>query len=144
MKRPNRIRNIGIHPGKRGIKIPRKKKFEPVIPTLSGVSVRSQYEKICADYLYQHKINFRYEPLILLEGKQYRPDFFLTDHNIFIEICGYNHMPYYRDRVRRKIHLYRKHDLQTIFIQYNGNGSLKNIIARELDKAGIKPGVCDL
>jgi len=141
MKRSNRTGNIGIPPGKRGIKIPRKKKFEPVIPTLSGVSVRSQYEKICADYLYQHKINFRYEPLILLEGKQYRPDFFLTDYNIFIEICGYNHMPYYRDRVRWKIQLYRKHDLQTIFIQYNGKGSLKKIIASELDKAGIKPGI---
>jgi len=99
--------------------------------------VRSRYEKTTADFLYKNNIEFQYEPLILLAGKQYRPDFFLPRHNLFLEICGYNHMPFYTDRIGFKEQLYRKHSLNAIFIRYNGKGSLSAILRRSLGEHGV-------
>jgi DNA helicase IV len=121
----------------RGARLERKKKFEPTIATASGVEVRSLYEKRCADFLFDNNIKFKYEPLILLDGKQYRPDFFLPDFNLFIEICGYGHMPYYNERLKLKERLYEKHNLQVLFIHYNGRGSLEKKIRESLEKHGI-------
>ncbi|MDH3938005.1 MAG: hypothetical protein OEV68_11790, partial [candidate division Zixibacteria bacterium] len=83
----------------RGVRLPRQRRFEAILPTESGVTVRSKYERRCADFFTKHHIQFQYEPLILLAGRQFRPDFFLPEHDLFVEICGYGHMPHYRDRV---------------------------------------------
>jgi hypothetical protein len=121
----------------RGIRLTRKKRFEPKLKTLSGIPVRSKYEQRCADFLFENNIAFQYEPLMLLGGRQYRPDFYLPVHNIFIEICGYNHQPYYRDRQIQKTRIYEKNNLDVLFINYNGRGSLKRILEDQLSKAGI-------
>ncbi|PKK83182.1 MAG: hypothetical protein CVT49_09725 [candidate division Zixibacteria bacterium HGW-Zixibacteria-1] len=122
----------------RGIKLERRRRFEPTIATKSGINVRSKYEKKCADFLFENKIEFQYEPLILLAGKQYRPDFFLPDQNLFLEICGYNHMPFYVDRVGFKRQLYEKHNLRAIFIHYNGKGSLEEELKKSLAAYGFQ------
>ena len=122
----------------RGVKVERHRRFEPKIATKSGVRVRSQYEKKCADFLFKNKIEFQYEPLILLAGKQYRPDFYLTNYDLFLEICGYNHMPYYVDRTEFKKQLYRKHNLRAIFIRYNGKGSLDELLRQSFDEFGLE------
>ena len=125
-----------IHSGRynppKGIKLTRKMKFEPTIETDSGVKVRSRYEKICADYLFGNKIVFQYEPLLLLGGRQFRPDFYLPGYNLFIEICGYNHMPFYRDRVAEKQGVYQRYKLNVIFIRAKTHGSLINQLKDEL------------
>ncbi|MCP4634387.1 MAG: hypothetical protein GY855_15780 [candidate division Zixibacteria bacterium] len=121
----------------RGIKLHRKKKFEPVLETKSGIKVRSKYEVTTANYLYNNSIEFLYEPLMILGGQQYRPDFYLPEYNLFLEICGYNHMPYYRDRSAYKYETYKRHGLQFIFIYYNGKGSLEKIIKEELEKFSV-------
>ena len=77
------------------------------------------------------------EPLILLDERQYRPDFYLPDYDLFLEICGYGHMPHYNDRTAHKMRIYHKHNLQAIFIYYNGKGSLEELIAKELQDFGI-------
>jgi hypothetical protein len=110
----------------------RKMKFEPILPTESGIKVRSKYEQRCADYLYTCGITFQYEPLILLEGRKYRPDFYLPHYNLFIEICGYGHMPFYNDRIRQKKRVYEKEKINAIFILYNGRGSLEDILRDRL------------
>jgi len=121
----------------RGVKLERRRAFQPRIETKSGVRVRSSYEKTTADFLHKNNITFQYEPLILLAGKQYRPDFFLPDYDLFLEICGYNHMPFYTDRTKFKQELYRKHNLRAIFIRYNGKGSLPNILKTSLAGLGV-------
>lgn len=121
-----------------GVRLVRKKKFEPVIITDSGIKVRSKYEKRCADFLYEQNITFQYEPLILLGSKQYRPDFYLPKFNLFLEICGYGHMPYYTDRVSFKKKVYEEHNMKAIFIFYNGKGSLEELLREELSKFNIK------
>jgi len=85
-----------------------------------------------------NNIKYQYEPLILLDGRQYRPDFYLPDYNLFLEICGYRHMPFYSDRIERKQMIYKKNRLKAVFISYNGRGSLEKLIESELEKFGIE------
>ena len=112
-------------------------KSEPAWPTTAGVKVRSHYEQTCADYLHNNRVRFQYEPLILLGGRQFRPDFYLPDFNLFLEICGYGHMPYYRGRITHKKQVYRRHQLHAVFINYNGRGSLTKLIRAELECHGV-------
>lgn len=122
----------------RGIRVPRKRRFEPVLETESGIKVRSQYEKRCADYLFRNKIEFQYEPLMLLGGRQFRPDFFLPEYNLFLEICGYDHMPFYRDRTAHKRRLYHKQGLRSVFLHFEGKVSLEAEIQSELSRFGVE------
>jgi hypothetical protein len=132
-KRRQRPRKNGKPPRLRRSFKPRAKIPEPTFSTSANIKVRSQYEKKCAEYLKKRNIKFVYEPLILLAGRQYRPDFFLPEYDLFLEICGYNHMPFYNNRTAFKKRLYQKHNLRAIFIRYNGKGSLDELIQKELD-----------
>ena len=118
----------------RGLHLPRKQRFQPVLSTPSGTKVRSQYEKRCVAYFEANQIQYQYEPLLLLGGRQYRPDFFLPEYNLFVEICGYNHMPHYRDRIAEKKQIYNKHQIRALFLHYTGKGSLEKLIQKELSR----------
>jgi len=112
----------------RGVKRTSRGLPQPSVRASSGRKVRSKLEARVAAWLDSRKITYQYEPLILLEGKQYRPDFFLPQFNLFLEICGFGHMPYYSDRVELKRQMYEKHGLRAIFIKYNGRGSLEKML----------------
>lgn len=81
-------------------------------------------EKACAEYLTANGIEFVYEPLLLLSGKQYRPDFYLPKLGIFIEICGFTHMPFYRDRMEEKRRVYASQGLNVHFIEIRSKKAL--------------------
>ena len=129
-----RFRKKGLYSRPRGTRLPRKQKFQAELATDSGVKVRSKYEKTCADFLHASGIEFQFEPLMLLKGRQFRPDFYLPEYNLFLEICGYGHMPYYRSRMRHKQRLYDELGLRSAFIHYDGKGSLEELIRCELKK----------
>ena len=138
MLKRRRHKKSGKYSPLRGIRVPRKRRFEPVLATESGVKVRSQYEKRCADYLFRNRIEFQYEPLILLGGRQFRPDFFLPEYNLFLEICGYDHMPFYRDHTAHKQQIYGKRELRSVFLHYEGKSSLETKIRTDLVKFGVE------
>jgi hypothetical protein len=79
--------------------------------------VRSRLERACVAFLEEQGIRYQYEPLLLLAGRQYRPDFFLPDYGLFLEICGYTHMPFYCDRLLEKEAVYRKQGLKVAFLR---------------------------
>ena len=136
MRKRARIKKDGLFVPIRSQKQQQDKFKKPGLATKSGILVRSKYEQICADFLFNNKIKFSYEPLMLIEGHKFRPDFFLNDHNLFIEICGFNHMPYYRSRVDLK-KIYKKGNINALFIDYNGKGSLELIIKEKLEALQI-------
>jgi hypothetical protein len=90
-----RFSKSGKHAPPRGERLKRQERNAPRYDTQAGVKVRSRLEQRCADVLTDAGIVFQYEPLLLLAGRQYRPDFFLPEFNLFLEICGYRHMPFY-------------------------------------------------
>lgn len=118
----------------------RKRHHEPGLATNAGIRVRSEPEKLTAEFLDKQHIRFLYEPLMLLNGRQYRPDFFLPDYNLFIEICGYTHMPFYRDRVAYKRKLYAQRDLHVLFIECAKRSELIPTLRQELGNKGVKLG----
>ena len=58
---------------------------------LKGHWVRSTWELAVANWLFQNKIDYQYEPALfdLGDGIRYRPDFYLLKPNIWIEVKGY-------------------------------------------------------
>jgi len=132
-----RYTGIGKYSFLKGAKLARGSKSTPAVETDSGLMVRSKYEKDCVSFFEENKIEFQYEPLILLSGRQFRPDFFLPQYNLFIELCGYTHMPFYRDRIEKKRQLYAHHNLNALFIVYSGKGSLPELLYRELRAVGV-------
>jgi len=136
MKRP-RVFKTGKPTGRKGDRLPRLKGNEPRIETKSGHKVRSELERICANALHAAGIEFQYEPLMLLAGRQFRPDFFLPKENLFLEICGYVHMPHYRDRMEEKRQLYRDQGLKALFVTARNPSELRRILPSELAPFGI-------
>jgi len=139
MRTRKRPRLTGRPRPPRGVKSPRRNRFAAKLQTTTGIKVRSRYEQQCVKFLLAHDLEFQYEPLILLAGRQYRPDFFLPQFNLFLEICGYGHMPFYRDRVTHKKKQYAAGGLNCMFISYNGKGSLEKLLRDEFTKAGLLP-----
>ncbi|MHA1805590.1 MAG: UvrD-helicase domain-containing protein, partial [Promethearchaeota archaeon] len=69
----------------------RNKKYS----TLNNIEVKSISERDIGNFLFLHGITFEYEPIVQWvdeseEGKEYRPDFYLPDYNIYIEHWGVN------------------------------------------------------
>jgi len=63
--------------------------------TLNDISVKSISERDIGNFLFLHNIKFEYEPLVgwvdeSEEDKEYHPDFYLPDYNIYIEHWGLN------------------------------------------------------
>lgn len=85
-------------------------------------------------------IEFQYEPLILIENRQFRPDFYLPQYNLFLEICGYGHMPHYRIRVQQKKHLYEKFDMNSIFIECKTKCDMNKTLKHEFARRGLLEG----
>lgn len=117
-----------------GVRYGRPKIKPPQLPAGNRLRVRSRYEKECVDYFEEMGIAYKYEPLIILAGRQYRPDFYLPDYDLFIEICGYNHMPFYTDRVEQKRQLYACHSMKAVFIVHSGRGSIKDKLRGVLER----------
>ncbi|MBK9736186.1 MAG: UvrD-helicase domain-containing protein [Saprospiraceae bacterium] len=53
--------------------------------SLNGTKVRSKSEQYIADWLYRHNIKFVYEPKVNFQEKEFYPDFFIPDANLYIE-----------------------------------------------------------
>lgn|GEM_PF-5097746 len=60
-------------------------KARRALKTLRGEYVRSVDERFIADFLYLQDIKYEYEPKYTYISTSYYPDFFLNDHNIYLE-----------------------------------------------------------
>lgn len=122
-----------------GNRNPRRQKIKPsAVVAKSNRPVRSNLEKYCVEYFDAHGITFVYEPLMLLAGRQYRPDFYLPQFGLFLEICGFTHMPFYVDRMEEKRRQYREHGLRAEFLLARSKPQLLKQIAELVAKLQSK------
>lgn len=61
--------------------------------TLGGEEVASQAEKVIADFLFTHRVDYRYESIAgwaetAADKRAYKPDFYLPEYDIYIEHWG--------------------------------------------------------
>lgn len=92
--------------------------------------IRSKLEQAAIEWFRERRLDFQYEPLIVLGGRQYRPDFYLPQLELFVEICGFGHMPYYNDRVEEKRRHFEKAGLRVEFIAARSTGQLRAALAQ--------------
>lgn len=130
--KPSSFRSVGHK--RRRIETP------AIATTEAGPRVRSKLESYCVDYFHQHGISFHYEPLLLLAGRKYRPDFYLPDFDLFVEICGYSHMPFYVDRIEEKRKQYIERGLKAVFIVARSKPELLSKIEALFNELASKRG----
>ena len=61
--------------------------------TIAGEKVKSRSEKTIADYLFQNSIRYEYEKaakahFLIFSEKISKPDFYLSDYNVYVEYWG--------------------------------------------------------
>ncbi|MBE6005416.1 MAG: RNA helicase [Lachnospiraceae bacterium] len=99
--------------------------------TVRGELVRSKSEVIIANALHYHKLEYIYEPELVLEGKVKRPDFKVVDDDTgeewYWEHCGMMDDPKYKKRWEDKKTFYKKNGIEegkNLIVTYDENGSL--------------------
>jgi hypothetical protein len=115
-----------------GEKLLRGANFEPKVSTEAGILVRSRNEQRIADFLFRKQITFIYEPVLQLDYKVYRPDFYLPDHQLYIEFFGWTHIPSYQQKTQEKIAAYQEHQIECIYLYLKGSRYLEDILENQL------------
>lgn len=84
------------------------------VKTASG-RVRSRGERKIVAFFQRHEVQFRYEPSLVLGKKELHPDFFLPEHNVYVEFWGMAYdNPRYRAIMKLKKGLYQKHHIPVV------------------------------
>ena len=65
-----------------------KASYQNPYTTLKGDNVRSKSERDIADWLYRHHISYQYEPIIAPGRFEFRPDFFIEEGNLYLELVS--------------------------------------------------------
>lgn len=126
------------------------------LTTLNGEKVKSLEEIKIANFLFMHGINYEYEKLYPFESenkeyKSYRPDFYLTDYDIYLEHFGITKeykCPWlsaveeqkYIDGIiwKRDFHLKNKTKLIETYSYYTKEGILLSKLEKLLIENGVK------
>ncbi len=122
--------------------------------TLQGEAVKSFEECEIANFLLQHGVSYRYEePYIISTAgpdfRQYRPDFFLPDYQIYIEHFALDKegrppthfdQQRYLEGIKWKRALHQGHNTKLIetYSHLKRDGRLQSVLAESLRAAGVK------
>ena len=124
------------------------------IRTFKGEKVKGHGERIVGNFLFKMGIEYEYEASFQYKTKsmdfrQYKPDFYLPEHNIYIEHFGIdengNTAPYinkeeYHQGIEWKRKTHKDHETVLIetFFHEHIDGSLRNKLTKKLEDAGIE------
>ena len=120
------------------------------LDTFSGERVKSVEELMIANFLFLNGVNYEYEKPYPHGDHMYRPDFYLTDYDIWLEHFGidrhgrakwlseFQEKQYLKSmhKKRAKHHLYRTKLLET-YSWYNCDNTLLDKLREMLEKSGV-------
>ena len=98
--------------------------------TSRGLRMRSKSEVMIAEMLYQYGVPFRYEQVLMLDGKTFAPDFTFQDAVLelfYMEYCGMMGDPEYVKRHMWKRDIYEQNGIvpwKNIYYIYENNGDI--------------------
>jgi len=130
-----------------------ERKDELFLLTFCGEKVRSYEELIIANYLFLNGIKYEYEKTYKVNGKSYnyRPDFYLTDYNIYLEHFGinekgrakqyneYEERKYLQDILnKRALHEHNRTTLIETYSYEHRNGTLFENLKKRLEANNVK------
>lgn len=123
------------------------------IRTLQGEQVKSYEECEIANFLYRQGVKYQYEPKYKIDTrgpdyKQYQPDFYLTDYDIYIEhfaVDQNNRTPPFIDQAKylkgmawkRDLHQQHQTKLIETYSYYKQQGRLTEVLNDKLTEAGV-------
>lgn len=124
------------------------------IRSMRGEAVKSYGELVIANWLFRKGINYQYEAkyrfdVATAEYRQYEPDFYLPDDDIYIEYYGIDEngdTPSYMDRERyhagiewkRETHKKYETGYIEVFYHQHKKGNLLTALEKELVKRGVE------
>lgn len=129
--------------------------------TLNNEKVKSREETKIANFLFMHGIKYEYEKLYPFESddplrKNYRPDFYLTDYDIYLEHFGVTkdfRVPWlspveerkYLDGIQWKREFHKEHNTKLLetYSYYSSEGILLKKLEEILIANGVEFKSCD-
>ncbi len=112
------------------------------IRTLDGTLVQSDGERRIADWLTAHNVAYRYDGrLRIIEGFQVRPDFYLPEHDVYIEYWGMD-TPRYMAGMYVKQDLYMHAGKKLISLYPKDKPRLDQVLMDKLAAFGWSPKAC--
>ena len=121
----------------------RRKAYGRPAVTLRGEIVRSNSERVIADYFSRSDIRYVYEqPAVSRWGsrKISRPDFYLPDYGVYVEFWGLAGLPdnsarsRYQRSMRWKMEQYRRNGIRFISLYPGDLGNLNGAFLYRLDE----------
>lgn len=77
--------------------------------------VRSRVERKLVRFFESHRINYIYEPTLILGDVRLHPDFYLSEYEVYVELWGLaNKDKEYQKIMGLKRELYRKHNIPVV------------------------------
>jgi DNA helicase-4 len=118
--------------------------------TFQGEKVKSTEELTIANFLYLNGINYEYEKPYPFGDKMYRPDFYLTDYDIYLEHFGvdennrnslltpHNEQKYVEEmEIKRQKHIEHNTKLLETYSYYNRNNILLEKLKEMLENEKV-------
>ena len=104
------------------------------IQTTNGTLVQSDGERIIAEYLSWHSINYRYdERMRIIDGCAIRPDFYLPEFDLYIEYWGMDTTEY-KIGMLKKLKLYQDQGKKLVSLSYKDKPYLEQALHQKLSR----------
>lgn len=98
-----------------------------------GTLVQSQGERIIAELLGEHQIEYRYDERIrIVQGLAIRPDFYLPEFDIYIEYWGMDTIDYKMGMLKKR-KLYQQQGKRLVSVYFSDMPDLKNVLLKKLE-----------
>jgi len=116
-----------------------RKTYPANIRCRDGHYVRSRAEKIIDDWLYENNYLHAYEKSVYIkeEDKEYIPDFFLKNDDVYIEFWGLSENESYLLKKETKIDFYKRNRIRFVSIEDKDIEHIEDVLPRLIAKAKI-------
>ena len=109
-----------------------KIELHKTIRTKDGTLVQSDGERMIAEFLATHGIAYRYDERIrIIEGYAVRPDFYLPEHDLYIEYWGMDTLDY-KIGMMKKQKLYQQEGKRLISLYASDKPRLRDVLREKL------------
>lgn len=109
-----------------------KVELQKTIRARDGTLVQSDGERRIAEWLADNRITYRYDERVrILDGYAIRPDFYLPEHDVYIEYWGMNTHDY-KIGMLKKQKLYQQQGKRLISLYPEDKDNLGNVLAEKL------------
>jgi hypothetical protein len=111
-----------------------KVELNKTIAARDGTIVQSHGERITAEFLAEHGIEYRYDERIrIVQGMAIRPDFYLPEFDLYIEYWGMDTIDYKMGMLKKR-KLYQQEGKRLVSVYYSDMPNLQAVLKRKLSK----------